>query len=235
MRPLMMAAATVWTGAVGNDVSRNPTDRVAGQRAGTERRFPTARCRHPQVIDDGGGYVLHSWVDESMHVDGDNGLYILAAVVCAADGCDPIRDALRELLDEGQPKLHWGTESPERREKIIGVVAEVDMAAVVVIGAPMMKRKQERARAVCMETLVVPLAAMGVTHVLLEGRTPSLNDRDMKLTGSIRGKKLLPSELRIDVDQPSAEPMLCPTSSPARPARTGYAATCSTCTGSAPR
>ncbi len=159
-------------------------------------------------MTDDGGYALHSWVDESMHVDGDNGLYILAAVVCDANGCDPIRDAIRELLDEGQPKLHWGTESPERREKIIGVVAEVDMAAVVVIGAPLAKKKQERARAVCMETLVVHLATIGVTHVLLEERTPSLNDRDMKLIEAIRGKKLIPTEMRIDVGRPSAEPML---------------------------
>jgi len=161
------------------------------------------------VTDDGGGgYALHPWVDESMHVDGDNGLYILAAVVCAADGCDLIRDALRELLDEGQRKLHWSAESPERRERIIGVVAEVDMAPVVVIGAPLAKKKQERARAVCMETLVMHLAAMDVTHVLLEGRTPSLNNRDMKLIRAIRGKKLVPTEMRIDVGRPLAEPML---------------------------
>ncbi len=143
-----------------------------------------------------------------MHVDGDNGLYILAAVVCDAGSCDPIRDALRELLDEGQPKLHWGAESPERKDKIMGAVAQIDMAAVVVIGAPLAKKKQERARAVCMETLLVHLAAMDVTHVLLEARTPSLNDRDMKLIDAIRGKKLIPSGLRIDVGQPSTEPML---------------------------
>jgi len=160
------------------------------------------------VTDDGGGYALHSWVDESMHVDGDNGLYILAAVVCDVGSCDPIRDALRELLDEGQPKLHWGAESLERKEKIIRAAAQIDMAAVVVIGAPLAKKKQERARAVCMETLLVHLAAMDVTHVLLEERTSSLNDRDMKLIDSIRGKKLIPNELRIDVGRPSVEPML---------------------------
>lgn len=27
-------------------------------------------------MTDDDGYALHSWVDESMHVDGDNGLYI---------------------------------------------------------------------------------------------------------------------------------------------------------------
>lgn len=98
-------------------------------------------CRHLQVTDDGGGYALHSWVDESMHVDGDNGLYILAAVVCEVGSCDPIRDALRGLLDEGQPKLHWGAESPERKGKIIGAVAQIDMAAVVVIGVRRWRRR----------------------------------------------------------------------------------------------
>lgn len=114
------------------------------------------------------------------------------------------------MLDQDQPKLHWGTEIPERREgsSVIRVVAEVDMAAVVVIGTPLAKKKQERARAVCMETLVVHLAAMDVTHVLVEERTPSLNDQDRKLIDAIRGKKLIPAEMRIDVGQPSVEPML---------------------------
>lgn len=35
-----------------------------------------------------------------------------------------------------------------------------------------------------------------------------MNDRDMKLIDAIRGKKLIPTELRIDVGQPSVEPML---------------------------
>jgi len=37
----------------------------------------------------------------------------------------------------------------------------------VVIGTPMAKKNQERARAVCMESMVVALAAMGVEQVLL--------------------------------------------------------------------
>jgi hypothetical protein len=101
----------------------------------------------------------------------------------------------------------------ERREpraegKIVGTVAQIDIAAVVVIGTPMAKKNQERARAVCMESMVVALAAMGVEQVLLEERTPSLNERDQLLIRSIRGKKLIPKAMRIEVGQPSAEPML---------------------------
>jgi hypothetical protein len=153
-----------------------------------------------------GDFAFHSWVDESMHVAA--GLYILAAVVCDPGGCDPIRDTMRSLLDEGQPKLHWSGESPDRKEKIVGTVAQIDIAAVVVIGTPMAKKNQERARAVCMESMVVALTAMGVEQVLLEERTPSLNERDQLLIRSIRGKKLIPKAMRIEVGQPSAEPML---------------------------
>lgn len=101
----------------------------------------------------------------------------------------------------------------ERREpraegKIVGTVAQIDIAAVVVIGTPMAKKNQERARAVCMESMVVALTAMGVEQVLLEERTPSLNERDQLLIRSIRGKKLIPKAMRIEVGQPSAEPML---------------------------
>ena len=153
-------------------------------------------------------FAFHAWVDESMHVIDDDGLYILAAVVCDPATCDPARVMLRSLLDAGQSKLHWGAESPERKKKIVRIVAQIDMAAIVIVGTPLAKKKQERARAVCMESLVVQLAAMEVTHVLLEERTPSLNLADSRLVDAIRGKKLIPTRMRIDTGRPSAEPML---------------------------
>lgn len=151
-------------------------------------------------------FALHAWVDESMHVD--HGIYLLVAVVCDPTGCDPYRDTLRSLLDTSQPKLHWGQESPDRRTKIIETVSGFDMTSVVVIGTPMHKRKQERARAVCMESLTIHLAEQGVTQIYLEERESSLNTRDHRVIESIRGKKLIPTELRVDVERPSIEPML---------------------------
>lgn len=129
-------------------------------------------------------------------------------MVCDPFTCDGIRQTLRSLRDEHQPRLHWGTESPDRREKIAATVTDIDMAAVVVIGIPLAKAKQERARRICMETLMPYLAAMGVDHVSLEARTPSLNDRDLKQVQAMRGKQLIPTALRINIAQPSTEPML---------------------------
>jgi len=56
--------------------------------------------------------------------------------------------------------------------------------------------------------LTVLLADMGVSRVFLEERHPSLNERDKRLIDAIRGKKLIPAELRIDIQRPSEEPML---------------------------
>lgn len=151
-------------------------------------------------------FALHAWVDESMHVEA--GIYLLAAAVCDPAACGPVREELRSLRAPGEPKLHWGQESPDRRTTIIDVVAGFDMAAVVVVGTPMDRKKQERARAVCMESLAVYLDAMDVTQVYLEEREASLNARDQRLVQAIRGKKLIRSTLRIDTAKPSAEPML---------------------------
>ncbi|MFJ2662703.1 hypothetical protein [Arthrobacter koreensis] len=98
----------------------------------------------------------------------------------------------------------------EDREKkrVTGLVTGFDMAHMVVIGTPLDHRKQEHARAKCMERLLWELGQLEVTRVYLEQRTQSLNARDMKLVRHLRGKKSVPSALRVDVQQPSVEPML---------------------------
>jgi hypothetical protein len=49
---------------------------------------------------------------------------------------------------------------------------------------------------------------MDVEHVLLEERTESLNVKDRAQIIAIRGKKLIPKDMRIDIGKPSTEPML---------------------------
>lgn len=59
-----------------------------------------------------------------------------------------------------------------------------------------------------MERLLWELGEMHVTPVFLEQRTELLNERDMTLVGHLRGKKSIPSTLRVDIALPSTEPML---------------------------
>lgn len=154
-------------------------------------------------------FSLHAWIDESLRItDDDQGTYILAAVVCDPSCCAPVRQDLSSLLLRGQQRLHWHDESEERRDKMAVKVASVDMAAIVVVGMPVVKAKQERARRLCMEALLPRLDALGVKQVWLESRTSSLNRRDEQMVLALRGKKLITRGLRVEAAYPLEEPML---------------------------
>lgn len=155
-------------------------------------------------------FSLHAWVDERMDVDldQDEGTYILASVVCDPSGCDPVREALRSLLQGRQRRLHWRDESGPRRTKIAVAISAMDLAAVVVVGVPMANRRQERARRICMETLLPTLEQeYGVSQVFLEARTQSLIRKDHEQVANLVGKKLITSTLRVDNARPLEEPM----------------------------
>lgn len=155
-----------------------------------------------------GAAQLHAWVDESMLVRDQDGTYLLAAVIADPASCEDTRQVLRALRTGREPKLHWNTEKPARRTRIAAAVAALNIPAVVVIGAPLDHRRQERARRCCMETLLPHLATMGVGQVWLEARTASLNTKDHHHVEALRGRRLLTSALRVDIAQPSVEPML---------------------------
>lgn len=159
-----------------------------------------------QIPDD---FQLHAWVDESMRPKSDEErIYLLGAVVADPSCCDPARDALRKALPKGARKLHWTDMESRGERKVTELVTTFDMAYMVVVGTPLDHRKQEHARAKCMERLLWELGQLEVTQVFLEQRTQSLNDRDMKLVRHLRGKKSIPSSTRVDIALPSSEPML---------------------------
>jgi hypothetical protein len=154
-------------------------------------------------------FELHAWVDESMRpMDKNDRMYLLGAVVADPTCCDHARAALKQALPRGARKLHWTDMGSREKRKVTDIVTTFDMAHLVVVGAPLDHRKQEHARAKCMERLLWELSEIPVNQVFLEERTKSLNERDMKLVRHLRGKKSIPSRLRVDVERPSVEPML---------------------------
>jgi len=109
---------------------------------------------------------LHAFVDENMRLAPDSqGTYLLAAVVCDPVACDPVREMLRSLRYRRQPRLHWHAEEDPRKTKIAESIGALSLPATVVVGMPLAKSKQERARAKCMEALLAELEAQGVTRV----------------------------------------------------------------------
>lgn len=149
----------------------------------------------------------HAWVDESIYVGPPVGYYVLAAAVATLP-CEEIRDDLRRLLLKNQRRLHWRDESARRQRRIADAVGSADVTAIVVVGAPLSPRRQERARRLCMERLLHELERLAVTQVWLEQRTSSLNARDMQMVIALRRSRTISAGLRVDFAQPVQEPML---------------------------
>jgi hypothetical protein len=165
--------------------------------------------RHRAATPQEAGSGLHAFVDESMRLTPDNqGTYLLAAVVCDPTSCDPVREMLRSLRYRRQPRLHWHGEEDPRKVKIAESIGGLALPATVVVGMPLAKTKQERARAKCMQALLPELEVQGVSQVWLEARTWSLIRRDMRLVDALRSQQLITSAIRVDTALPGEEPML---------------------------
>lgn len=147
---------------------------------------------------------LHAYVDESSLPELRT--YVLVAVVIPTNDLDEVRAKMRELLLR-PGKLHWHTESPARRRKIVASVAEFDHLNVVVIASPT-GTNQERARRLCLRELLVTLEGLGVTQVWMEARQARLNQGDTKTIGGFRNQRLIGRALRVDFLRPLGEPAL---------------------------
>lgn len=153
---------------------------------------------------------LIAWVDESVIVGGDDrpGAYTLAAVIADDDAIEGLRNDLRALTERKIVRLHWVAESTKRRDLIAETIAALGVVAIVVVGSPVHRQKQERARRCCLERLLYELDQLGVSQAWLESRAPAQNKRDRSLVDSARRKGLLSHRTSIEFARPLQEPML---------------------------
>lgn len=112
-------------------------------------------------------FSLSAWVDESVVVGpvGGPGTYTMAAAVTDDARCDELRGELSDLRIKPGVRLHWVGESVKRRDLIAEAVARMDIAAILTVGTPMERSKQERARRCCLERLLYEVDRFGVGHV----------------------------------------------------------------------
>ncbi|MFI6922967.1 hypothetical protein ACIBIZ_23690 [Nonomuraea spiralis] len=87
-----------------------------------------------------------AYVDESMLYA--RGVYLMAAVLVARHQADRYRDELRALLLRRQLRVHWRDENDKRRNQIIERVAALRPSGVIVVGAGLDPKRQERSRGV---------------------------------------------------------------------------------------
>lgn len=153
--------------------------------------------------------LLRAFGDESFREAPDGGYYVLAAAVYARTVEQQVRDVMREQLGTLKArKWHWTEMDAKHRLAAARALAQLGGIHVVTVGTPVPRRRQERARALCLQRLVHELHGYGVGALVLEGRTAQLNRRDIKTVAGARFQ--LPKGTRFTVSHANgtAEPLL---------------------------
>jgi hypothetical protein len=151
---------------------------------------------------------LHAWGDESIRSQGlDAPAYLLGASIVDTDAVPATRDVL-ERLRPTRGKLHWHDLNRRERLRVAAAIGELDAFHLVVVGTPMDLRREERARAVCLERLAWELAQHDVTQLTLEARPRALMTRDIRTIRALRGKFVIPPTLRVEHGEPDRDAML---------------------------
>jgi len=151
---------------------------------------------------------LCAWGDESIRFLGpDAPAYLLGASVLEPTDTDAIRDALRALHRSGR-KLHWHDLDRSRRRAVTEVVVRARAVHIVVVARRIDLRRQERARARCLERLGWELGRLGVRRLTLESRAAALDARDRRTVDAARVRRAFPPGLRVEHGAPEADALL---------------------------
>ena len=173
--------------------------------ASSKTSSPAAAALTPQ----GAPVRLLAFVDESMRrVDEHTVFYFLAAAVISEDHCPNVRDAMRTLVASPRGVLHWRNESQPRRELITKTIRGSGVESLVVVGAMVDSRKQERARRRVLSHLLYTLDQRQVAHVVLESRHAERDRHDIKAIGGFRNAGTVSRRLVVSHERPHQEPML---------------------------
>ncbi|WP_144709765.1 DUF3800 domain-containing protein [Curtobacterium pusillum] len=151
---------------------------------------------------------LHAWGDESIRSRGlDAPAYLLGASIVDTDDVPATRDVL-ERLRPTRGKLHWHDLNHRERRRVAAAIGELDALHLVVVGSPMDLKREERARAVCLERLAWELAQHDVTQLTLEARPRALMTRDIRTVRALRGRFVIPPTRRVKHGEPGKDTML---------------------------
>ncbi|MFF4828237.1 hypothetical protein ACFY20_35730 [Streptomyces sp. NPDC001312] len=150
-----------------------------------------------------------AWSDESFQEHDDAGFYIIAAAVIPDDAQEYVREEMLRLqARHSSTKVHWTKADDAQRGQLSRAVAALDGLHVVAVGAPVRPRRQERARAHCLNLLVCELHGFGVRHLFMEARDPVLNARDVATVQQARYALPKDAGFRLDHLPGVVEPLL---------------------------
>ncbi|MGW2838343.1 hypothetical protein ACWCWD_11165 [Streptomyces sp. NPDC001493] len=148
-------------------------------------------------------------MDESFQEHDSTGFYILAAAIIEPAAVDSVRAAMLALKGRrATSKIHWTEMDQRQRNAAARLVASQSGIHIVSVGAPVPRRKQERARAKCLTALVVELHGFGVDQLYIEARQETLNARDIRTVLAARANLPKGTRLQADHVHGNDEPLL---------------------------
>lgn len=154
------------------------------------------------------GTATCAYVDESIGMRGPaHQEYLLCAALVPDGARDLCREALRKLLKPGQIKWHWTDESSARKQEMIDVIASFDSLNVLVAHLDSRRRKVDRYRRKCLQTLYRECAGLAVRELVLESRSPVQDRQDVAHLVALR-QSGADASLRIDHRRGGDEPLL---------------------------
>jgi len=126
--------------------------------------------------------AIEAFADESFaESTGTTGFYILAAVMVNQAEYLAARELVSGLSGRRPGrKLHWTEMDSRQRREAVLCAAGLEASYVVSVGSPVPPKRQERARAACLQATVFELYACGIERLYVESRTPELDRRDVK-------------------------------------------------------
>jgi hypothetical protein len=144
---------------------------------------------------------VHAFVDES-----ERGCYLLCATVVPPQAVNQARRALRQLLRQGERRVHFVKEHPSRRREILSALATIPglRARVYTCRGP-----APAARAACLAQLVYDLSAMTATRLVIESRE-GRDHQDRHTIFAALAENQTASRLAYEHMRPHEEPLLWP-------------------------
>jgi hypothetical protein len=159
---------------------------------------------------------LHAYLDESrLRVgDGPENLYVMVAVVVAAQARLDVQAELRSLLPAGVRRLHFRDDKPGVRRRhlmLLAAFAEAGRLEAVEAHAIIPSARRERAaRERCLSALAGDLAQRGVGELVIESRQDHQDQRDSRTLLTCRSHGVVPHALQWRFGRPKSEPLLWP-------------------------
>lgn len=130
-------------------------------------------------------------------------MYVVGCVI----GPHSEYEELRARFGTG-PRFHFRNESEERRQTMLGQIAECGLATSGYVAQPVPSRRQPRARSLCLKALLWDLNGWGVSELIIESRQRHNDRRDGILIVSAQRSGIAARDLRYGWETPSGNPML---------------------------